>query len=236
MEIGRASGFRAAARSAAIRLGWRRRPTASAPVQDGRRASGKITRPDMVMPRAEQARLREAYAGARVILEYGAGGSTVMAAEMAGKTVTSVESDRDWAAMMTGWFAQNPPAEGSRVDVVWADVGPTKPWGYPADIRQFPAFPGYPLGVWTAGRMQAPDVVLVDGRFRVGCALATALMTEKPVALFFDDYGDREPYHEIEQFLGKPQMTGRLAHFEVTPMTLDKSMLLQVMQLMLRPF
>lgn len=202
--------------------------------QDGE--NGAINRPTFTMPDAEKARLTAAYAKAKVILEYGSGGSTVMGAEMPGKTITTVESDRDWAAMMMGWFEQNPPAKGSSVEVIWADIGPTKPWGYPAKHHLFPQFPAYPLGVWDAGEMAQPDTVLVDGRFRVGCALATALMTKAPLDLYFDDYDDREPYHDIEDWLGAPEMTGRLAHFEVTPMAFDRTQLMQVMQLMLRPF
>lgn len=42
------------------------------------------------MPPAEAEALRMAYEEAEVILEYGSGGSTVVAAELPGKHVTSV--------------------------------------------------------------------------------------------------------------------------------------------------
>ncbi|WP_442970326.1 hypothetical protein [Roseovarius sp. E0-M6] len=192
-----------------------------------------ISRPDLTLPEAEAARVRAAYEGARVILEYGSGGSTVMAGEMPGKRVFSVESDGEWAAMMRGWFEANPPR--SEVDIIWSDIGDTKEWGYPKGTAEYIRFPRYPLEVWGLPEFTQPDVVLVDGRFRTGCAMATALRTEKPVTLLFDDYKPRKQYHRVERYLGQPVYHGRLAEFEVTPMTLDPAHLLKTIEMMLRP-
>ena len=53
-------------------------------------------RPTLTLPEAEAALITAAYDKAEVILEYGSGGSTVLAADL-GKKVVAVESDRDWA-------------------------------------------------------------------------------------------------------------------------------------------
>lgn len=190
-----------------------------------------VTRPELTLPEAEAAVLRQAYAGAGCILEYGSGGSTVLASELPGKRVVSVESDPDWTQMMRDWFAENPGQ--SVVEVVHADIGPTRDWGHPQEESQWRRFPGYPLKVWDSGI--APDVVLVDGRFRVGCALATAFRTQKPVTVLFDDYADRKAYHRVEEFLGTPEMTGRMAHFEVSPMAVPQDRLLRVIELICAP-
>ena len=124
-----------------------------------------ITRPELTLPEAEAARLRAAYSEARVVLEYGSGGSTIMAAEKPGTRVFSVESDKDWAQMMRAWFADNPPAEGSQVDVIWSDIGETKEWGHPKNKRNYLRFARYPLEIWDLNEFEQPDVVLVDGRF-----------------------------------------------------------------------
>ena len=194
-----------------------------------------IARPELTLPEAEAALLRGAYARADVILEYGSGGSTVMASEMPGKTVFSVESDKDWARMMRGWLAAHPPASGTRVDVIWSDIGPTKEWGHPRDDSAWARYPRYPLEVWGLEAFCQPDVVLVDGRFRQGCALATAFLTKKPVTLFFDDYVQRKHYHKVEAYLGQPEITGRMAQFHVTPQPIPPEKLLQVVNFMLRP-
>ncbi len=194
-----------------------------------------ISRPELTLPEAEAAHLRAAYEQAGAILEYGSGGSTVMASEMPGKRVWSVESDAAWAGMMRDWLAANPPAQDTEAEVIWADIGPTKQWGHPANKGSYIRYPGYSLGPWERGDV-APDVVLVDGRFRTGCALAAALHTKKPLRLLFDDYAPRRHYHRIETYIGAPrQIVGRMAEFEVVPIALPLERLSDAIEMMLRP-
>ncbi|MHA6261920.1 hypothetical protein ACXYMO_01860 [Arenibacterium sp. CAU 1754] len=194
-----------------------------------------IARPDLTMPEAEAAHLRAVYARADVILEYGSGGSTALAAEMPGKAITSVESDRAWKRMMDGWFAENPPAKGTSVDMIHADIGPTKDWGQPADDRGWKRYARYPLAVWQRDGFVHPDVVLVDGRFRIGCALATAFSITRPVTLLFDDYANRARHHQVEEFIGTPNLIGRMGEFQITPTSIPANKLLQIIRFMLRP-
>lgn len=194
-----------------------------------------IKRPELTLPEAEAERVAAAYGGADVILEYGSGGSTMLASEMPGKKVFSVESDQAWAGMMRGWFAQNPPANGTQIDVIWSDIGETGLWGRPIDDSGWRTYAEYPLGVWQRKGFAQPDVVLVDGRFRVGCALATAFCTAKPVTLLVDDYTLRKHYHVVEEFLGAPRLTGRMAEFDVAPMAIPAERLLMITKMMMRP-
>lgn len=194
-----------------------------------------LTRPELTLPDAEAARVARAYEAAEAILEYGSGGSTVLAAELAGKTVFSVESDRNWAEMMRGWLRRNPPAANTRVEVIWADIGETGEWGKPVNRRGWRQYPEYPLAVWQRPDFVQPDVVLVDGRFRPGCAMATAFCTQKPVTLLVDDYAPRKGYHAIEEFLGCPRLTGRMAEFDVAPTPVPPDRLLPIVKMMMRP-
>ncbi|WP_299933156.1 hypothetical protein [uncultured Pelagimonas sp.] len=194
-----------------------------------------IPRPELTLPAAEAALLSHAYKGAEVILEYGSGGSTVMASELPGKRVFSVESAQDWTEMMKGYLAANPPVVGTQVEMIWVDIGPTKEWGHPVDDAHWRAYPKYALDVWRRRDFVQPDVVLVDGRFRQACALATAFLSTKPVDLFFDDYAGRKHYHKVEDYLGPPQITGRMAHFRVTPMAIPPEKLFQVVKFLQNP-
>lgn len=179
-------------------------------------ASGAIDEPVLTLPPAEAGAVRAAYEAAEVILEYGSGGSTVMAARMAGKHVTSVESDGDWAEMMRTWLKQNPTA--SKVEIVHGDIGPTGDWGYPKKTDNYQAFPAYIFKPWQRRGFRQPDVVLVDGRFRAGCMLAVAALTRAPVTLLVDDYIDRAFYHRAEEIIGAPdEMIGRMARFSLKP-------------------
>lgn len=196
--------------------------------------SKQPSRPKLTLPEAEAECLRDAYARASVILEYGSGGSTVMGSEMEAKTITSVECDKAWHTMMQNWFDANPPAKKSSVNLVWSDIGPTRSWAFPVNNAKYANYPDYPLGVWEEGMMEQPDTVLIDGRFRVGCALGTAFNTKKAVDLYIDDYIDRHVYQAVELWFGSPTMIGRMAHFNVSPTPIVPSELGQVMQLMLR--
>lgn len=194
-----------------------------------------IPRPELTMPIAEAARVAEAYGNASVILEYGSGGSTILASELTGKSVISVESDQAWAQMMQGWLAQNPPVKGTQVEIVWCNVGETGDWGRPVNDKAWRHYAEYPLAVWQRADFVQPDVVLVDGRFRAGCAMAAAFSTARPITLLVDDYRRRVGYHAIEEFLGAPRLIGRMAEFEVIPMAVPAHRLLPIIKMMMRP-
>ncbi|MFN3578584.1 MAG: hypothetical protein ACK4TJ_16605, partial [Tabrizicola sp.] len=125
---------------------------------------------------AEARFLARAYAGAGTILEYGSGGSTVLAAEL-GARVFAVESDRDWAVRLASHVA----GVSDRVQVHWADIGPTGAWGVPLKPREHHKFHRYALSVWDRPDFVQPDLVLIDGRFRCACLVAVMLRTNRPV-------------------------------------------------------
>lgn len=163
---------------------------------------------------AERQVLRQAYGAARVVLEYGSGGSTLVAARQR-RTVFSVESDAAWAAMMRDWFAQNPA--NARVHLHHVDVGPTAAWGRPVDASTAERWPDYALSVWQRDDFRHPDVVLIDGRFRTACFIATAAKITRPVTVLFDDYARRRSYHRVEQVLAPSGIIGRMALFDLVP-------------------
>jgi len=191
-------------------------------------------RPKLTLPSRESAHLTAAYESADVILEYGLGGSTVLAAEMPGKTITSVETDQNWIESLELWFKANPPA--SMPDMVWANIGPTRHWGRPKDDAHWQDYSKYPLSVWSLTDIPHPDVVLVDGRFRAGCVLATAFKCEKKTRVLVDDYAPRTSYHRVEKIVGKPRLIGRMAEFEITPTPIPAKHLLEVITLMQDPY
>ncbi len=174
--------------------------------------------PELTLPQAEANALRSALAQASVVLEYGAGGSTVLAAEMADKTVFSVESDAAFLAQMQGYFAKNPPL--ANLHLHHGDIGPTRDWGHPVDDSQFRKWPDYPNSVWARPDFMHPDLVLIDGRFRVACMLTVMFKITRPVTVLFDDYLDRNAYHSIEDLIRPTAMIGRMARFDVTPTTI----------------
>lgn len=182
--------------------------------------------PEMKLPKAESELVRARYRAALVILEYGSGGSTAFAASLPGKTVMSVESDAEWLAMLRRGFAQTPPL--ADLHLHHADVGPTGAWGSPLRAAEFRKFPAYSLGVWDQPFFRQPDVVLIDGRARPACLLATLFRTTRPVTVLFDDYVVRPDYRVVEEFARPSRTVGRMAIFELQPASIDPAKLTKV--------
>lgn len=177
---------------------------------------------ELTFAQKERRFLVELYEQADTILEYGSGGSTVLAAQL-GRRVFSVESDHDWANRM----AVHLTTISDRAQVHWADIGPTGPWGVPMKPREFRKFHAYALSVWDRPDFVQPDLVLVDGRFRAACLVAVMMRTAKPVTLLFDDYLKRRYYHGVEGLARKEEMVGRMARFTVTPGAIPPDMVTQ---------
>lgn len=173
------------------------------------------TWPELSFPDAEGAYLREHYASARVILEYGSGGSTVLAAGMPGKRVFSVESDRDWSLRLQRRLEGGDLPSAATVHYV--DIGPTGPWGRPVGPQAWQQFWRYPASVWDAPWFRHPDLVLIDGRFRTACFMTVLVRISRPVTILFDDYQTRPAYHGVERFCAPAEQVGRLARFQAVP-------------------
>ncbi len=191
-----------------------------------------VERPFLTLPEAEAEALAAAYARADVILEYGSGGSTALALDL-GKTVISVESDAQWCANMQAWATGHP--NKARLTLHHANIGPTKKWGAPDGTAAFRRFPDYALSVWDLPGFAHPDVVLIDGRFRPACLLATAFRINRPVTVLFDDYAERDVYHGIQQMFQPTALHGRMAEFAVQPTAFPSDRLSWVMSWFLKP-
>ena len=192
-----------------------------------------LTAPKLTLPPEEAKALRSAYAEARVILEYGSGGSTLVAGENPNAVIFSVESDANWVAMMRSWFEANPPA--GQVVLHHADIGETKAWGMPVNNRRVGRWPGYPNSVWDRADFQQPDTVLIDGRFRLACFLTVLLRSKAPVRVLWDDYSDRTGYHRAETLCQPVARHGRMAEFHLDPQTLSPDDLPWVVEAFVTP-
>jgi hypothetical protein len=146
---------------------------------------------------------------AGLYLEFGAGGSTLLANSL-GVAAISVESDRFYAATVRSALA-SPGA----CKILTPNMGVTRQWGMPL----FPtAAKGWRYVSAPFAHLQGrfPDLIVVDGRYRVACALESARRAAEASAastLLLDDYRDRSHYHGIEDHLGAPEMIGQAARF-----------------------
>jgi hypothetical protein len=161
----------------------------------------------------------ETYGRSRAVLEYGSGGSTLLAASL-GCEVTSVESDAAWAERMNERLREEHP--GAKARVIHVDIGRTGMWGKPLKPEGMANYYRYPLAVWDEPGFSHPDAILIDGRFRVACFCTALMRIERPVRVLFDDYVKRPDYHQVER-LAQPAMVGpRMAVFDLEPGPIPK--------------
>jgi hypothetical protein len=174
-------------------------------------------RPELTFPDEVAALVRSEYEKAGAVLEYGSGGSTVLAAETPGLKCFSVESDNAWATGLQKWLDEH--IEGHGAQVHYANIGATRDWGWPAKVQKtmIPRYLGYRRSVWQRPDFVQPDVILIDGRFRVGCFLTSISRIQKDTVILFDDYVNRSQYHVVEEFFAPTLTVGRMARFAVSP-------------------
>lgn len=162
----------------------------------------------------------EMLAGSRFYLEYGAGGSTVAAARL-GKRFISVDTDRFFLEAVRRRIGAVAPQQV----LLHADIGPTGLLGAPiraakAGRARRQKWADYPHVPWRGMPSDArPDLVLVDGRFRVAATLVSArhLAGAPHARLLVDDYEGRPHYRVLEEVLELRRMIGRMAEFAPLP-------------------
>jgi hypothetical protein len=183
--------------------------------------------PTMWFPDEVKAFVQDRYRAARMILEYGSGGSTAFAARETTARVISVESDRAWAADLRAYLTRE-GIDRPDVSVRWADIGPTKAWGRPKDTRHWGQYLDYPMLPWLDPGCD-PDLVLIDGRFRLACLAVTMLHCRRPVTVLIDDYANRPHYHRAETLLPAAERIGHMVRFEVAPQGWDNAAFLAML-------
>jgi hypothetical protein len=160
------------------------------------------------MPPEEVDFFKEHIANSRAYVEFGSGGSTVLASSLGVPTI-SVESDGHYARTVASQLT------GNSVIQIVSSLGLAMEWGMPAFPRVGLAR-RYVTAPWYSPKF--PDFILVDGRHRVACALHAALRAHAARAraiLMFDDYAGRPFYSGVEEHLGSPRLVGRAAIFEI---------------------
>jgi hypothetical protein len=158
---------------------------------------------------------------ARIYLEYGSGGSTIVAAKSRVRFKT-VDSDPFFLRAVEKKITTELGSPDG--DFIHCDIGMTQLWGVPIFKRLSPArrnrWKRYPLAPWLDHDASfLPDLVLIDGRFRVACALATIKhLTDKvSFEILVDDYAPRPEYRAIEKYAELSSMQGRMAVFKPKP-------------------
>jgi len=155
-------------------------------------------------------------AGARTVIEYGTGGSTLLALGAGVSRLVSVETDLGWIGKLREMPAIAEAERQGRLIFVHVDIGPVGKWGKPIDGSGAARYATYASAPWS--HCHVPDVVFVDGRFRVACALETVLQSVGNTKIAFHDFWKRPQYHVVLPFVECIDRVDSLAVFKrLTP-------------------
>lgn len=160
--------------------------------------------------------LTEHLINSKVYLEFGMGGSTVLAARIGVPHIFSVDSSREWLDNITNEVSKIKIR--SKIKLLHADLGRIGDWGHPINQEKISNWPSYYSGPWRTIKDYgiSPDLVLIDGRFRVACFLYSILNLNPGSIIIWDDYLPRPEYHIIESILKPYQYVDSMALFKVT--------------------
>jgi hypothetical protein len=164
---------------------------------------------------ASAAYFRGQLESARNYLEYGSGGSTILANRFVANLV-SVDSDASFLADVRKKLERE--ERRAMTKLIHVNIGLTHDWGMPVFTkptrRRVRRWEAYSKAPWRYFRAigQQPDLILVDGRFRVACVLES-LLSLSPLSrtqILLDDYVGRPEYEVVERFADL-ELAGRMA-------------------------
>jgi hypothetical protein len=164
--------------------------------------------------------------GHRHYQEFGVGGSTLMAMHSGLESIVSVDSDADWVAAACRNAEIYAAISSGRADIRHADIGPVGQWGYPRDLGHIQSWPAYIATAWDvwSERNEMPDLIFVDGRFRVACCLSVILLAESGLhstqelrVLLHDVSPERPFYDEVFEFFDVVESVNTLRVMKIKP-------------------
>tara|TARA_B100000963_G_scaffold340172_1_gene338553 strand:- start:108 stop:767 length:660 start_codon:yes stop_codon:yes gene_type:complete len=141
--------------------------------------------------------------------EYGCGKSTKWVLNNTKCDVISVDTSIEWITDVKN----DNPNNNKRLNIHYSDLGDIEGWGRPKNYLKHNKFSDYSNYLWT--QKEKPDLVLVDGRFRVFCFLTSLKFANEGTKILFDDYLDRPYYHFVEKYISHIKECGSQSLFVV---------------------
>jgi len=144
--------------------------------------------------------------------EFGSGGSTYVACQEKNVShICSQESDTFFYNKLKKMpVIMN--AMNNKLTYVLTEVGCNNNWGYPKEGTPKEKYLPYFRSI--RDYTGIPDLVLIDGRFRVACALNTWFIIDEHTIVLFDDFSDRSYYHIVLKYFHVINIVGRMAVFK----------------------
>ena len=156
--------------------------------------------------------------------EYGCGQSTVWISQNTNNLILSVDTSNFWAEKVKAIISDN-----ERLKINFINCGETFSYGFPKTYDKREEFKNYCNSIWDHPGTY-PEIVLIDGRFRISCFLTCLLKAKVGTKLIFDDYLNRPNYHVVEEYIKPLEFCGRQALFIISyedKQSFDENKLLQ---------
>ena len=140
--------------------------------------------------------------------EYGCGDSTLYVLENFNIRIYSVDTSIEWIELIKKKSTKN-------LNIKHIDIGKVKflKWGLPETLDKRKEFINYCYWLWQQN--PKPDLVLIDGRFRVCSFLVSLKMASPGTKIIFDDYVYNPEYHLVEEFIKPIRQNKRQALFVI---------------------
>jgi hypothetical protein len=169
-----------------------------------------------LMSREEKIVFDEAITKSRHYLEFGLGGSSLRALQKSKAQIYTVESSPEWILQMRKYVYLR-YFENKRLHIFHVNIGPTRDWGYPESGSDPNIFEAYSSNIFESIDSRLIDLALVDGRFRVACALKLILACHKNrnFNLLIHDIWNRPQYHVVLKYLDVVKRAHTLGLFTI---------------------
>ncbi|MEY9170033.1 hypothetical protein ABIF29_002414 [Bradyrhizobium elkanii] len=145
----------------------------------------------------------------RDYVEFGTGGSTVIASKHVTNSILSIDSSQDWLDQVDRACA----SARTKPHLTFIDIGRTGDWGFPVDPSTKPRWPDYHSTIWETPRSADADLYLVDGRFRVACFAQIVLHCSPTAIIGMHDFSSRPAYHCVREIAREIATAGDMSFF-----------------------
>jgi len=145
-------------------------------------------------------------------IEFGTGGSTVVASEHVKSWIISVDSSQGWLDKVLGACA----GKKTIPEMKFIDIGKTGEWGMPIEPSRIQSWPSYHSSIWNSRTSEA-DLYLVDGRFRVACFAQIVLHCRPDAIIGFHDFTSRPHYHRVKEIAREVASAEDMSLFQPLP-------------------
>lgn len=150
---------------------------------------------EAMMSKGEQRLLSSYITPTAQYFEWGSGGSTDTYGRLTTGTVVSIENFKDWCDKVGALpFVKCRQKTLHKLHYKCINPYPTVPFGFPKDEKHYGDFDEY---INAIEEYPDFDVVLVDGRWRVACAMRALDYIRDDTVVFLHDVGKLRPYYDV---------------------------------------